>query len=215
MGLLDRQEQSTHKSIWPNVWHVTVSNNEIYILTNHDYPKLLISEFRESTKSNVIFFQIRRDAPKLQSKFIGNVPVSLIMISPQLNSLAQHKLSLDEHPPSWKSGQILTQARTRNVFLLGFWKLVPDTTEAETEGKSKWNPHMPLAGLPEQPGSSFDLTWLLIPYWSPVGILLACFHEPEQLSLARTSSTGPWFVHIHNRVIWKEFPLLYWWCQEH
>lgn len=56
---------------------------------------------------------------------------------------------------------------------------------------------------------------LLIPYWSPVGILLACFHEPEQLSLARTSSTGPWFVHIHNRVIWKEFPLLYWWCQEH
>lgn len=32
---------------------------------------------------------------------------------------------------------------------------------------------------------------LLIPYWSPVGILLACFHEPEQISLARTSSTGP------------------------
>lgn len=155
MGLLDRQEQSTHKSIWPNVWHVTVSNNDIDILTNHNYPKLLISEFRESTKSNVIFFQIRRDAPKLQSKFIGNVPVSLIMISPQLNSLAQHKLSLDEHPPSWKSGQILTQARTRNVFLLGFWKLVPDTTEAETEDKSKWNPHMPLAGLPEQSGSSF------------------------------------------------------------
>lgn len=41
---------------------------------------------------------------------------------------------------------------------------------------------------------------LLIPYWSPVGILPACFHEPEQISLARTSSTGPWFVHTHTRV---------------
>lgn len=67
MGLLYRQGQSTHKSIWPNVWHVTVSNNEIYILTNHDYSKLVISEFRESTKSNIIFFQIRRGAPVLQS----------------------------------------------------------------------------------------------------------------------------------------------------
>lgn len=169
MGLQYRQEQSTHKSIWPNVWHVTVSNNETYILTNHDYPKLLISEFRESTKSNIIFFQIRRDAPKLQSKFIGNVPVSLIRISPRLNSLAQHTLSLDEHPPSWKSGQILMQARTRNVFLLGFWKLAPDITEAEMEDRSMWNPHMPLAGLPEQPGSSFDLTWAAYPLLEPSG----------------------------------------------
>lgn len=32
---------------------------------------------------------------------------------------------------------------------------------------------------------------LLIPYWRPVGILLACFHEPEQFSLAHMSSAGP------------------------
>lgn len=86
------------------------------------------------------------------------MPAPLIVTSPQLNSLHNVNWASDEHPPSWESAQILTQARTRNVFLLGFWKLAPDITEAEMEDKSKWNPHMPLAGLPEQPGSSFDLT---------------------------------------------------------